>query len=115
MEFRILSCEFEKAVYVDPYFFDVYDKLPGGFSISYGELKKFYDDEDYQAYDENNKVLSLERSDDFLGYFEFWENCREFGLPFSSGWINELPWTVDFVKYFNTISKEIEIYNMSKK
>lgn len=114
MEFRILSCDFEKSIYIDPEFADVFDELPGEFSISYGDLKKFFNDEDYQAYDKENKILSLNRSDDFLEYFEFWENCREFGLPSGSGWINELPWTVDFVKFFNLISKEIETFNLKK-
>jgi len=39
---------------------------------------------------------------------------KEFGMPNGSGWYNEAPWVVDFLKSFNRVERENEQFTIQK-
>ncbi len=65
-------------------------------------------DEDGNRYKFDN-VTELYRV--YHYYYEIWENWDHFKmLPHGGGPLDELPWTLDFLKYFNNMYKSIEYY-----
>lgn len=58
--------------------------------------------------------IFIEYPEDFFSYFDLWENFHHFGLPHGKGFINELPWVIDFLKYFENIYESIKTYNIKK-
>ena len=44
-------------------------------------------------------------------YYDIWDNWHHFKqLPHGKGWIHELPWVIDFLKFFNIMFSSIEAY-----
>jgi hypothetical protein len=56
-----------------------------------------------------DNVTELYRA--YYYYYNIWENWHHFNmLPHGKGTLDELPWTLDFLKYFNNMQKSIEFY-----
>jgi len=73
----------------------------------------------FKITDENNKQIDIIVDENTYYIFEFYynifDNWQVFKiLPHGRGTIDELPWVLDFLKYFNYIHKEIE-YFLNKK
>lgn len=98
---------------MDRLFWDEWELLPGDYMISVENLVKYRDYKPFSVVQdgEERKVI---RCDDFLYYYGFWETCKEFGLPNGSGWYNEVPWVIDFLKSFNRVERENEQYALKK-
>ena len=76
--------------------------------IEEAELKKFFDYQPFEIWDPEGEILNTLREDEFNYYFEIWENYFSFGLPYGRGWINELPWLLDFLKLFDGVKFQID-------
>jgi len=98
---------------MDRLFWDDWELLPGDYMICIEELVNYRNNKPFKViYDgEEKRVI---RSDDFLHYYGFWETCKEFGMPNGSGWYNEAPWVVDFLKSFNRVERENEQFTIQK-
>lgn len=88
--------------------------LPGDWVIENRDIKKFHDGEIFTVMNPDGENIELEPFEDFGSYYEMWENYHYFGLPHGKGWIDELPWVINFLKYFNKIHNDIEIYRIKK-
>ena len=88
---------------------------PGKWLIENGQLKRFKDGEAYSAINPDGEIVAIEQPDNFGYYYEIWENYHFFGLPHGSGWVNELPWVIDFLKMFDKIFNENESYRIETR
>lgn len=98
---------------------DEYERMPGNRLIQYSELRKFKEAKDFVISDENGNDVLIEYNESILRaynyYFQIWDNCHTFGLPFGGDWTKCPPWLVSFVKMFNQVFVEIENYRDSKR
>ena len=94
--------------------------MPGDYGISYVNIKRYRKGEDFKVSKidgEANISIEYDREvqEAFYYYYSIWENYHSFGLPHNEGWIRELPWVLDFLKYFDRIFNEIEYYRAEKR
>lgn len=98
---------------------DDFERMPGGGGILYSELRNFKERKDFTVTFTDGKDYLIEFDDsvyfDYCNYFDIWNNTREFGLPHGNGWINELQWTIDFLKMFNLVYIDIQNYREDKR
>jgi len=47
-------------------------------------------------------------------YFLLFNNYKNFGLPHGKGWLNELPWVIDFLGFMNRVYSQIEAWQLKK-
>ena len=111
--FRLSVIEFD-SIFRDKFFEDDLEIVPGGYFITCGNLCLYKDGKDFEIIGKDGENISIKTHLEFDEYCIFWDNCREYGLPNGSGWVNELPWVVSFVKMFNRILSEIEVYRIEK-
>lgn len=99
--------------------FDDVAPIAGGDFISYGEYRNFKKMRPFKITGDTEELILIDWSDDvalwFYEYFEIWENTKEFGLPTSSVWTGERPWTIDFLKYFNRVYNEVENWRATER
>lgn len=48
-------------------------------------------------------------------YYEIYINFKHFGLPHGCGWLNELPWIIDFFKTMDKVYQGIESWMIDKQ
>lgn len=83
--------------------------------IENGQVARFHDDLPFSVMNLEGEIITIEPCYDFGHYYEVWENTHYFGLPHGGGWVDELPWTIEFLKMFNRIHSEIESYRIKKR
>lgn len=101
----------------DDFFNDKIEELPGNWFIEIAELKKFKQGNPCKVIIGDSELTVSPMTQPFNDYpyfFNFWENFHFFGLPNGQGWINELPWVVDFLKLFERVYNEIQVFKMNK-
>ncbi len=86
---------FDSGCLFDPFFFDKYEILPDGYAIEQGKILDY-------------------NSDEFYYYYDIWENFHFFGLPHGSGWIDEAPWLIRFLKAFEKAFRNFQSYEIKK-
>jgi len=115
----LMSAELSETAVSDFYFSDDFQQLPRGYGIKNKEIRNCRECKDFYISDDNGKktFIKMDKSiqECFYAYYELWENYHYFGLPHGKGWINELPWVVDFLKYYDKIYNEIEVYRIEKR
>ena len=109
----------DPQLYRDSLWFNDWHDLPGGWSIQCGEIGKFFNGEEFHIEDDNTRCkhdLAIDL-DAYWYYYQIWENWKVFNmLPNGgNGWLNELPWVIDVIKYFEVIHDEIVHYRMKKR
>ena len=114
MSFRLQACDFSEALSQDRFFDDKIEPLPGGWFIEVGQLREAREGKPYTATNPDGIDLKIEPMEYFPYYYEIWENFHYFGLPHGNGWINELPWLVNFIKMFQRIYQEIESFRIER-
>lgn len=92
----------------DALFDDFLEKLPGGWFIDGKGIYNFFSGKPFEVLNADGLPVQCVRHDLFNDYFEAWENFHYFGLPENRGWINELPWLLDFLKFFQRIHYDIK-------
>jgi hypothetical protein len=65
------------------------------------------------------KVISSHRISDYLDgdvwyYIDFYTSFRELGSPFSGGWTEWPPWTVQLIKHFSHAVTAVKRYNQEE-
>jgi len=93
-------------------FNDFIERLPGGWFIDGKGIKNFFHNEPFEVLNQDGLPVRVLRHDLFNEYFELWENFHYFGLPENNGWINELSWLLDFLKFFQRIHFDIEKFTL---
>lgn len=89
--------------------------LPGDYIISYGDIKKFFNNEEYEVMTPDGKDIKLFPPEDFASFYYLWDDFRLFGLPHGGGPADELPWVVDFLRFFQGVADEISHFKMKKR
>jgi hypothetical protein len=104
-----MAADINEVAVIDFIFADNFQPLPGGWLIKYKELKAFREFKDFYVSDPEGKKTFINMDESinecFIAYYDLWENYHYFGLPHGKGWINELPWVVDFLKHFEKVYK----------
>jgi len=115
----MISSEINEMAVNDLFFSDDFHPLPGGYGIKYKEIKNCREFKGFYVSDSGGNKLFIKMDESineaFFSYYELWENYHYFGLPHGRGWINELPWVVDFLKFYDKIYNEIEVYKIEKR
>jgi hypothetical protein len=93
--------------------------LPGDWSIQYKEVAKFFEGEEFVIDDDNTgrEYRCQIEWVHYCYYYEIWENWHELKLlPNGTGnWLDELPWVIDLIKFFNRLYSELETYRIKKR
>lgn len=90
-------------------------KLPASGFIVIKEIKRALNGEPFfyfKAVGEVASECSATSKEEWVHYFTIFHNCEDFGLPHGGGWLNELPWTIQFLSYMKYI-KKLMIANVS--
>lgn len=122
MAFRITAAKITEAFVNDSFFEDDLEKLPGGYFIEYRQIRSYRKGEDYIVINPEGEELKVNNHNNmtqaFNYYYEIWENYHYYktlpNVGTGHGWLKELSWIVDFVKYFQRIFVEIENYQAEK-
>jgi hypothetical protein len=114
------ACDFTEAIWQDAFFHDEIEVIPGSYIISIGDIKKFMTGESFEVQDEEGNIINIKADDNFYSafiyYYDIWENWNQFEmLPHGGGWLDELPWVIDFIKYFNSVYNDIEKYRIKRR
>lgn len=103
-------CDYAESLINDNYFNDEIEQLPDNCSITYSNIKRFLNYENF-VFDDNGKDLIITDTftlvKEFKELYYLWENYKEFGLPNGKGWINEKPIVLDIIKFFNKCYEHI--------
>jgi hypothetical protein len=97
---------------------DEVEYLPGDFAITFRNLKKYRARQDFIIH-KGGKPFHVEFSEEIARGYEYyfltWEDYHYFGLPHGKGSLDELPWLLDFLKYFDRLFQAIENYRLDKR
>ena len=88
--------------------------MPGNYFIECGDIKKFYDGNDFLVICPDGEERKIPYPSSFWEAFNLWENTHYFGLPGGGGWRSELPYTVKLLKAFKRAYEDIEAYRQEK-
>lgn len=90
--------------------------LPGGWSITNRNARKFFLEEgDFEVYSPEGEKHLISPNSNFVDFYEVWENYHYFGLPNGGGWVDEYNWLLDFLKFFDKIHDEIKMFNSKRR
>lgn len=109
-----------EALVNDPFMDDSVESMPGGWSIPYRQLRAYRKNKDFFVFDSNDEKVNIicnrETIDGYNYYYQVWENYHYFGLRGILG-VNGEPqgWVLDFIKYFERIFQDIEVYRAKRK
>lgn len=95
---------------LDPLFADQPISLPTGRVVLEGEISKIFNGENsfvFVEYNEKEKLSGI-APESRLKLFDLFGKCENFGLPHGGGWIDELPWVIDFLNEMKTLKRNIE-------
>lgn len=110
LAFRLHACSFSEGYYRDGLFAHDWEVLPGDWLIEMIEVRHFYDGQKFTVENPDGVKCEYKLHPYYAEYYDAWDDAREFGLPHGAGSLKELPWLIDFLKYFNRIYREIEAY-----
>lgn len=98
----------------DTSWYDQVKDLPGGDKILMGSAAAALKGEPFKYFKKGEVKLSscsgvpIECFNYYFGEFRRWS---KFGLPHGQGYLNELPWVIDFFAYFDDLKKSFEGWN----
>lgn len=99
---------------MDAFFSDEIELLPLDYTIECGQIKNFVDCKPFEVMTPKGKLKVEADSNFYLWfdyYYEIWDNWRSLKiLPHGKGWIDEQPWLIDFIKFFDRIDSHIEAF-----
>ena len=49
---------------------------------------------------------------EYTTYFKTFQRYKTFGLPHGKGWLDELPWFIDFAEYMEGVHNTIEVWKV---
>lgn len=114
-----MACEFSEGIFRDALFASDLNQLPGNWGIEDQHICNYYDGKPFMVCDNNGIDYKIDNTENeiiaFHYYYDIWENYHEFGLPHGKGSLYECNWLLDFVKYFNRIFNDIEIFRSKRK
>ncbi len=97
---------------------DELEKMPGGWFIELGEIRKYRAFQDFKVMDSEGLYHIVEYNKEILSsfnyYAEIWDNCNHYGLP-ERDWTMNPPWLVSFVKMFDRLYYQIEAYRNERR
>jgi hypothetical protein len=91
--------------------------LPSGRYVLIRDIKKALEGEDFLYYPkEGGKGVKMRGIDEYTwsSYFTLFSNYKNFGLPHGRGWLNELPWVIDFLSIMNQTYRIVENWLIEK-
>lgn len=94
-----------------------HEVLASGRFVLIRDIRKAMDGEDFLYFNPEGGKGILVRGfsvEDQNHYFEIFHRCQDFGLPHGQGWINELPWLIDFLKFMKYKYRIIESWKMNR-
>ena len=99
--------------------------MPGDYAILYRDIRDYRELKDFKVRDVSGDKSTTEIveyneqvRETYLYYYGIWENWHCFNqLPNAgtNGTLKELPWILDFLKYFDRIYQDIENYRAEKR
>lgn len=101
-----------EAEKTDPYWEDQVKTLPSGDHLLVKQIKAALAGDDFFYIDkeEETKVeLSGVSKEVWSYYFTVFHNSEEFGLPHGKGWLDELPWTIQYLTQMRYVKRMIQI------
>ncbi len=95
----------------DPLWDDAVEWLPDGSGIMVRDVRAALSGEDFRYYPDGSGMpekLKGVGAGVWASFFSIYRNWQRFGLPNNAGWLNELPWVLDFLSYMDDLRIIIE-------
>ena len=115
--FKIHARNFSEATYNQAIFWEDLEELPGRYVIDNENIRAFYDGEPFQYHTDEWELIESDSVDweTFNFYANLWDDWHHFKqLPNGGGTAGELPWVIDFYKYFDRIYLSIENFRAER-
>ena len=91
--------------------------LPSGRAMIMRDIKKALNGEPFIFYPVGEKKgvkVPGMNEENCYSYFTLFHNYKNFGLPHGEGFLNELPWVIDFLRFMNELTITIENWRLNR-